>query len=116
MTSMDDSKLAVFVLGAVVEVLELVVEDDCFAGVARGVLLGWMAVTVVVARGGTAVTVVLDCVEGGEAAPVVVMEETEEVVPPPLPEAQPAAARTTTSAQHSSEAPTNLRIALPRCC
>jgi hypothetical protein len=105
MTSMDDSKPAVCVLGAVVEVLELVVEDDCFAGVARVVLLGRMAVTVVVDR-----------VEGGEVPPVVVIEETEKVVPPPGPEAQPAVARTTTSAQPSSKAPTNLRIALPCCC
>jgi hypothetical protein len=113
---MDDSKLAVFVLGAVVEVLELVVEDDCFALVARVVLLGRVAVTVVVVRGGTAVTVVMDCVEGGQVPPVVAIEETAEVVPPSVPEAQPAAARTTTSAQHSSSAPTNLRIALPCCC
>jgi hypothetical protein len=105
MTSMDDSKLAVFVWGAVVAVLELVVEDDCFVGVARVVLLGRMAVTVV-----------MNCVEGGEVPPVVVIEETEEVIPPSVPQAQPAAARTTTSAQHSSSAPTNLRIGLPCCC
>jgi hypothetical protein len=122
MTSMDDWKPAVFVLGAVVEVLELVVEDDFFAGmveddfvagVARVVLLGRMAATVTVVRGGTAVTVVMDCVEGGDVPLVVVMEE---MVPPSEAEAQPAAAITTNSTQHGRKAPTNLRIALPCCC